>query len=124
MTVIGRQTWVIADGWIPARSTGPEPEMLSHESACILNAGDSDAHVEITLYFNDREPVGPYEIVAPARRAFHQRINDLCGPERVPLATDYCAVIRSDRPIVVQHTRLDSRQDANALFSTIAYPVD
>jgi hypothetical protein len=67
---------------------------------------------------------GPYAIVAPARRAFHQRINDLANPERVPLATDYCAVIRSDRPIVVQHTRLDSRQAANALFSTIAYPVD
>jgi hypothetical protein len=31
-------------------------------------------------------------------------------------------VIESDRPIVVQHTRLDSRQAANALFSTIAFP--
>jgi hypothetical protein len=124
VTEIGKRTWVIGDGWIPARSTGPEPEMTSHESACILNASDRDAHTEITLYFTDREPVGPYQVTVPARRAFHQRLNDLRQPEPVPLATDYCAVIRSDTPIVVQHTRLDSRQAENALFSTIAYAAD
>jgi hypothetical protein len=32
-------------------------------------------------------------------------------------------VISADRPIVVQHTRLDSRQAANALMTTIAFPV-
>jgi hypothetical protein len=37
------------------------------------------------------------------------------------VGTDYCCVIRSDRPIVAQHTRLDSRQAANALMTTIAY---
>jgi hypothetical protein len=30
-------------------------------------------------------------------------------------------VIESDLPVVVQHTRLDSRQAENALLSTIAY---
>ena len=30
-------------------------------------------------------------------------------------------MIESDVPIVVQHTRLDSRQAENALFSTVAY---
>jgi hypothetical protein len=30
-------------------------------------------------------------------------------------------VITSDVPIVVQHTRLDSRQSENALLSTIAF---
>lgn len=123
MTEIGKRTWVLADGWIPSRSTGPEPEMTSHESACILNASGSDAHVQITLYLSDREPVGPYRLMVPARRAFHQRFNDLSDPEPVPVATDFCAVIESDVPIVVQQTRLDTRQSANALFSTIAYPV-
>jgi hypothetical protein len=35
--------------------------------------------------------------------------------------TDYASVIVSDRPIVAQHTRLDSRQAALALLSTVAY---
>ena len=120
--IVGAHTWVIADGYIPPRSTGPEPEMTSHDSACILNAGDDDARVELWMYFTDREPAGPYTLVVPARRAHHQRFNDIEGPEPVAVGVDYCCLVRSDQPIVVQHTRLDSRQAANALMSTIAYP--
>jgi hypothetical protein len=119
---VGRLRWVIADGWIPRGSTGPEPEMTSHEAACMLNAGRSEASVEMTVFFSDREPYGPYRIKIPARRVHHQRLNDLSDPAAIPLATDYCVLIESDVPIVVQHTRLDTRQAANALMSTIAYP--
>ena len=121
---IGRRRWAIAEGYIPKTSHGPEPEMLSHEAACILNAGDADAHVTITLFFSDREPVGPYRIVVGARRTKHIRFNNLKDPEAVPTGTDYSSVIESDVPIVVQHTRLDSRQAENALLSTIAYSCD
>jgi hypothetical protein len=118
---IGRTRWAIAEGWIPDESTGPEPEMTSHETLCLLNAGDQDARVEITLYFEDREPVGPYRLTVPARRTVHQWINRLEDPEPVPKATDYAMLVESDVPIVVQHTRLDSRQAENALLSTIAF---
>ena len=47
--------------------------------------------------------------------------NDLTDPEPVPRGTDYACLVESSVPIVVQHTRLDSRQPANALLSTIAY---
>jgi len=121
MNEIGRQTWAIAEGYIPGTSTGPEPAMLSHETACLLNTGDEAANVEITLYFKDREPVGPYAIEVGARRTLHVRFNDLKDPEPVPRDTDYASVIRSDRPIIVQHSRLDSRQAENALMTTIAF---
>ena len=49
------------------------------------------------------------------------RFNDLDDPEPIPRDTEYASVIESDVPIVVQHTRLDSRQAENALLSTIAY---
>ncbi len=119
---IGHTRWVIAEGWIPGWSHGPEPEMTSHETACVLNAGDADAHVRITIFFEDREPIGPYEIVVPARRTLHQRFNDLVEPEPVPVSTNYSSVIESDVPVVVQHTRLDSRQSETALISTMAHP--
>jgi hypothetical protein len=96
--------------------------MTSHETACILNSTDDDAHVEITVYFADREPAGPYAVDVAARRTVHLRFNDLADPEPIPRATTYASVLRSDVPIVVQHTRLDSRQAANALLSTVAYP--
>ena len=121
---IGRRRWAIAEGYIPAWSNGPEPEMLSHETVCVLNAGDVAAHVELTLYFRDREPAGPYRFEVPARRTRHVRFNDLSDPEPVPRATDYACVLESDVPVVVQHTRLDSRQAENALMTTIAFADD
>ena len=120
---IGARTWAIAEGYIPAWSNGPEPEFTSHETACILNTNDTDAHVEITIYFSDRDPVGPYRITVGARRTKHVRFNDLSDPERIPRGTDYSSVIVSDVPVVVQHTRLDSRQSENALITTMAWAV-
>ncbi|HEX4020630.1 MAG TPA: sensory rhodopsin transducer [Candidatus Sulfotelmatobacter sp.] len=119
---IGKKEWVIAEGYIPAGSQGPEPEMTSHETVCILNTSDQNANVEITIYYSDREPVGPYRVKVGARRTQHVRFNDLRDPEMIPRGTDFSSVIRSNVPIVAQHTRLDSRQNANALLSTIAYP--
>lgn len=118
---IGRNRWAIAEGYIPAESHGPAPAMTSHETACLLNAGSDDAHVTITVFFRDREPCGPYRVTVPARRTLHLRFNDLSDPEPIPRGTDYASVIESDVPIVVQHTRLDSRQAEEALLSTIAY---
>ncbi|NKE70780.1 sensory rhodopsin transducer [Candidatus Manganitrophus noduliformans] len=118
---IGKRHWAIAEGYIPGWSHGPEPQFTSHETACILNTADQEAHVEITIYYADREPVGPYRVTVPARRTRHLRFNDLNDPEPIPRDTDYASVFDSDVPIVVQHTRLDSRQAENALLTTIAY---
>ncbi|NJL83797.1 MAG: sensory rhodopsin transducer [Chloroflexaceae bacterium] len=122
MKAIGQTRWAIAEGYIPPESTGKAPEFTSHETACLLNTGDRDAQVEITIFYSDREPVGPYRVTVPARRTLHLRFNELQDPEPIPLGKDYASVIESDVPIVVQHTRLDSRQAENALLTTIAYP--
>ena len=124
MEEIGRRVWAIAEGYIPGLSHGPEPQMTSHETACVLNAGDRDAHIEIMLYFTDRDPVGPYRETVPAGRTRHIRFNDLSSPQPVPRDTEYASVIRSDRPVVVQHSRLDSRQAENALMTTVAFGQD
>jgi hypothetical protein len=122
--VVGHRRWAIAEGYIPATSNGPEPEMLSHETVCLLNCAGRQANVTITIFFSDREPAGPYHITVPARRTRHVRFNDLTDPEPIPKATDYASLIESDVPIVVQHTRLDSRQAENALITTIAFPCE
>jgi len=121
MTTMGRKYWAIAEGFIPGESTGPAPFMTSHETVCILNTGDTDANVEITIFFQDRGPVGPYRFVVSAQRTKHLLFNDLNDPAPIPRNTPYASTIVSDVPIVCQHTRLDSRQAENALMSTIAY---
>ena len=119
--MIGKKTWVIAEGYIPSGSTGPKDTMESHETACILNPGNQDANIEFIIYYADKNPVGPYKIKVKAERTNHVRFNDLRDPEPIPRDTDYACVITSDMPIIVQHTRLDSRQSENALLSTMAY---
>jgi hypothetical protein len=118
---LGARRWVIAEGYVPGASTGRGRAFESHETACILNAGDCDAEIEITIFFADRDPVGPYRFTVAARRTRHVRFNDLERPAPVPRDTDFASVLTSSVPVVVQHTRLDSRQAALALLSTIAY---
>lgn len=120
--MVGEKTWAIPEGYIPGESTGPEPEMESHETLCVLNATDEDATVEVTVYFPDREPVGPYEKSVPAERTRHFRFNEFEDPERIPRDEPFASLVESDTPVVCQHTRLDSRQAENALLTTVAYP--
>jgi hypothetical protein len=121
MDAIGSRRWAIAEGYIPSKSSFTDRALISHETACILNAGDRDAHIAITLFFVNRDPVGPYRVVVPARRTLHLRFNDLSDPAPVPLDTDYASVFESDEPVVVQHTRMDSRHAEISLLSTIAF---
>jgi hypothetical protein len=121
MPEIGHRRWAIAEGYIPSGSASQDHALVSHEACCLLNAGAKDAEIEIMLYFTDRDPVGPYKVTLGARRTLHLRFNDLKHPAPVPRDTSYASVIESNVPIVVQHTRLDSRHPNIALLSTIGY---
>jgi hypothetical protein len=120
MDALGHRRWAIAEGWIPSQSSFSDSALQSHETACILNAGDKTAHVRITIFYADREPV-VYPVTVAARRTLHLRFNDLADPAPIPRDTAYSSVFESDVPIVVQHTRLDSRRAEVSLLSTIAY---
>ncbi len=124
MEPIGRKRWAIPEGYIPGQSHGPAPAMTSHEACCVLNPSDEIAHIAITIFFEDRDPTEPFHFEIPARRTKHLRFNNFKEPENIPRNTPYSSVIESDVPIVVQHTRLDSRQAENALLSTVAFPAD
>jgi hypothetical protein len=96
--------------------------MASHETVCILNTTDRDAHEELSGFYANRAPVGPYHIIVPACRTKQVRLNALADP--IPPAVAYASVIESDIPIIVQYLRRDSRLAENALVGTIAYACD
>lgn len=121
METIGTHRWAIADGYIPPAGPDDRYELKSHKAACSLNAGGSDAPVEIAVFFTDREPAGASRLSVPARRTLHLRCNELSDPERIPLNMHYSIAIEASAPVVVQHTRLDSRQAALALMTTLAF---
>lgn len=121
----GSRRWAIPEGYIPSGSVDPDdPTLLSHEAACLLNPSDVDADIVITIFFEDREPARPYKVRLSARRTKHLRFNDLNDPETIPRDTAYALLIESSVPIVVQHTRLDSRNPNIALLSTIAFNLE
>jgi hypothetical protein len=124
MHAIGKTHWAIPEGYIPSESTSDKHDLISHEAACILNASEQDAHVVLTIFFADRDCVGPYRVTVPARRTLHLRFNDLVDPAPIPRDTDYSSVFEADTPIVVQHTRLDSRKAELGLLSTLAFGQD
>jgi hypothetical protein len=73
------------------------------------------------VFFADREPVRPYWATVAPHRTLHLRFNDLTEPASIPRDTDFSSVFESDVPVIVQHTRLDSRHAEISLMSTTAY---
>lgn len=119
MAGIGKKVWAIAEGYIPMDDETKDRRFVSHETACILNPNSVDAKIDLTLYFTDKEPV-KYGVFVKAQRTLHLRFNDLEGP-LVPRDTDFSALFVSDNPVIIQHSRLDSRSADLALLSTLAY---
>lgn len=114
---------MVPGGHIPLESFGREPENTSRDELQLLNIGDQDANVEITIYYDDRDPVGPYPLKVKSRRVRFVRFNDLIKPEAIYLNRDYAAVIDADVPIFVQFYRLDSSQPAKAILGIMAFPI-
>lgn len=121
MSRIGRKVWVVPGGQIPLRSSGPEPASTSRDELHVLNAGKTRAELEITIYYTDRDPVGSYRLAIEPCRLRCVRFNDLIDPAALPLDTPYAAVIRSDVPVVIQFSRLDTSREPRAALSLIPY---
>lgn len=120
-TAIGRHRWAIAAGWAPAHGTGVEPMFTSRDQIALLNTGGELANVRMRVLYAAHGPVGPYRIGVAPRRLRNLRINDLIFPEAVRLDEAYGLVIESDRPVVVQFTRQDTRARANAGLMATAW---
>lgn len=118
----GKTFWAIPEGYIPEEGKHAEdPALRSHETACVLNINDAVAHLKIMVYFNHRDPAGPFHLEVAPRRTLHFRFDQLAIPEIIPRETDYASVIEASLPVIVQHTRLDARLGGLALMTSMAY---
>lgn len=118
--MVGKTVWAIGDGFLPSTQNG---NYKSHQAICVLNTSDKDANIEITVYFEDREPVGGFCAVCKARRANHIRLDMIKNKngDLIPSDTPYALLVESDVDIVVQHSRMDVSQPEMTLMTTIAY---
>ncbi|MDK2799052.1 MAG: hypothetical protein PWP27_2520 [Clostridiales bacterium] len=122
-TSIGRKVWIIPDGFLPEKSNG---DFVSHEAICVLNVAKQDANINITVYFEDREPMEKFFAVCPAKRTNHIRLDKIVDTDgnKIPIGVPYALKIESDLPIVVQHSRMDTTQAEMTLMTTMAYPAN
>jgi hypothetical protein len=60
-------------------------------------------------------------VTVGARRTLHLRFNNLSDLALVPHDPDFPSVIKASVPIVVQHTRFDSRHPNISLKSTVGH---
>jgi len=118
----GKKTWLIPDGFYNSKSTGA----VSHEAVCVLNTGDNDAEINMTLYFEDRHKMPGFKSYCLAGRTHHIRMDKLLSVsgQSVPMDTAYAILVESSVEVVVQYSRLDTSQAEMALMTTVAYPVE
>ena len=116
----GKKEWFIPDAYYPGVDNGT---YVSHEAVCVLNTGDEDAHIDITLYFENREPRGGFHAVCGARRTNHIRMDMIKdeGGKGVERSLPYAMLVKSDVPVVVQYSRCDTTQGELAFMGVMAY---
>lgn len=120
---LGKKTWIIPDGFLPEKSNG---DFVSHEAVCVLNLTDKDAEINLSIYFEDREPIEDIFVVCASKRTNHIRLDKLddgSGNNKIPVGVPYSIKVESNVPIVAQHSRMDTTQSEMTLMTTIAYPL-
>jgi len=120
----GKNVWIIPDGHYPG--DGIKDKYNSHEAICVINTGDIDATIRMTLYFEDREPVTNFSFKCAAKRSNHLRL-DVIKDEKgqgIPRQVNYSMLLESDQPVICQYSRCDTTQLQMSLMTTMAYACD
>jgi len=123
MKAYGKTTWLIGDAYWDSHSNGIYP---SHESVCVLNTSDQDAHITMTLFFENQPKWEGFDSFCGAGMTHHIRMDRIKDREgrAIPQDISYAILVESDVPIVCQYSRCDTAQEALTFMTTMAYPVD
>ncbi len=118
----GKKKWYIVDGYRPSPQPDPAAVYEGHESVMLLNTNPQDAHVLISIYFEDRDPIENIPYVVPAKRirCFKTHEKDVLGGVEIGVGVQYSLEIQSDIGIIVQYGRLDVQQSNMAYMALMA----
>ena len=117
---VGKKVWLIPDCELPQEGEGV---LKGHESVIIVNDSNTDAEIDVKIFFTDKECYDNIKWTVGANRVRCFRMNnkdDMCGFE-VPYETQYAMKVTSNVNIVLQYGRLDNRQTNLAYYTTLGY---
>lgn len=114
----GKKVWVFPDAELPPEGVNNIP---GHESIIITNTGKEDAHINITLFYVDREPVKGISVMVGAERVRCLRTNVEAdfGKHLAKVGEQYAVMLESDVPVVAQYGRAETR--TVAFYTTPGY---
>ncbi len=120
MENLGKKQWVIPDGFLSSTKNGPYE---SHESVCVLNLSEQKANIEMTIFFEDRDPIGGFCVECLSKRGKHIRLDKLINKDGLVIPKDvpYALLVQSEVPIICQYSRMDVSQPEMTLMTTIPY---
>ena len=116
----GKTTWIFPDLEMPPAGDFP---LTGHESVIVLNCNDRPAHILMSLYFADRDPVEGIsaEVGAKRVRCLRTYNPDDFGGVSIPRETQYALKLTSDIPVVVQYGRLDTHDQPMAFYTVMGF---
>ena len=114
---IGKKIWVFADGDLPPHPEGMgEPK--AHEALMVVNRGEAEAHLQVTLLFEDTDPKTGLSLTVPANRVKCFRMDQPIWDDSVGIDSgyivpfgQYALLVESDVPVVAVFGRLDRRNN-------------
>ncbi|MBE7032682.1 MAG: hypothetical protein E7406_00455 [Ruminococcaceae bacterium] len=118
---IGKNNWVFCDGYLPPK--GDNPEFEGHEALMLTNLNNEKARIELTLVFEDKDPVSGIFVDLDGMRTTCVRMDHPLGEDKFQLgvAEQYTVWVKSTVPICACFGRLDIRQTNMAYYSVEGY---
>ena len=118
---IGKNNWVFCDGYLPPK--GNNPEFEGHEALMLTNLNKDKAKIELTLVFEDKDPVDGIFVDLDGMRTTCVRMDKSLGENNYQLgeSEQYTVWVKSDVPICACFGRLDVRQTNMAYYSVEGY---
>jgi len=117
----GAKEWFLPDGYLPEPDDSPIAP--SHETVSSMNPSENEATVEVTVFFEDREPIENVELEVEGRRDVHVRLDRFqeYSGVKIPKETPYGLRLVSNVKVVCQLSRMDTRNGNLSLFTTTGY---
>ena len=114
----GKRIWIFPDGDLP--EANKDSELEAHEALMVLNTSDRDAHLKISFYFSDRDPIKNVEQSVKAERVKCIRMDHVneIGGVKLPFGTQYAVRVESDVNIVATFGRLDTASEKMAFYTS------
>jgi hypothetical protein len=91
----------------------------------LFNPNAQPAEVQITIYFDNREPERDLRVTVEAERVRCVRLDQPVSDRvyRIPYG-QYALLVESDQPIIAQIGRMDVTQPNLAYYTVMGFPLD